>query len=121
MSIYAANNIAKAIQRLASRGDTGLSGIICNSNGDERLEREVLPTFAQKLGTKFIQLVPRSPIIQACEMASKAVVEHSPNSEEAEVFRELAQKVMKNDSRVIPTPVEELSDLEAMYREHLPK
>jgi nitrogenase iron protein NifH len=121
MSIYAANNIAKAIQRLASRGDTGLSGIICNSNGDERLEREVLPTFAQKLGTKFIQLVPRSPIIQACEMAGKAVVEHSPNSEEAEVFRELAQKVMKNDSRVIPTPVEELSDLEAMYREHLPK
>jgi nitrogenase iron protein NifH len=121
MSIYAANNIAKAIQRLAKRGDTGLSGIICNSNGDERLEREVFPAFAQRLGGKFIELVPRSPIIQACEIEGKAVVEHSPNSEEAEIFRELARKVMENDSRVIPTPVEELSELEAMYREHLPQ
>jgi nitrogenase iron protein NifH len=49
------------------------------------------------------------------------VVEHSPNSEEAKVFRELARKVIENDSRVIPTPVEELSDLEAIYREHLPQ
>lgn len=121
MSIYAANNIAKAIQRLARRGDTGLSGIICNSNGDERLERKVLPVFAQSLGTKFIELIPRSPVIQACEVEGKTVVEYSPNAEEAKIFRELAQKVMENNSRAIPTPVEELSDLEAMYREHLPR
>lgn len=120
MSIYAANNIAKAIQRLARRGDTGLSGIICNSNGDERLERKVLPIFAQSLGTKFIELIPRSPVIQACEVEGKAVVEYSPNAEEAKIFRELAHKIMENNSRAIPTPIEELSDLEAMYREHLP-
>jgi len=120
MSIYAANNIAKAIQRLAKRGDTGLSGVIGNSGGDERLEREVLPAFAQRLGSKFIELVPRTPAIQACEIKGKAVIEHSPNSREAEIFRELARKIMENDSRVIPTPVEELSDLETMYREHLP-
>jgi len=120
MSIYAANNIAKAIQRIAMRGDTGLSGIICNSNGDEGLERKVLPIFAQSLGTKFIELIPRSPVIQACEVEGKAAVEHSPNAEEAKIFRELAQKIMENNSRVIPTPIEELSGLEAMYREHLP-
>lgn len=120
MSIYAANNIAKAIQRLARRGDTGLSGIICNSNGDERLERKVLPIFAQSLGTKFIELIPHSPVIQACEVEGKAVVEYSPNAEEAKIFRELAHKIMENNSRAIPTPIEELSDLEAMYREHLP-
>ena len=68
MSIYAANNIARAVQRLAKRGDTGLAGIICNSNGDEAFERAVIPAFAQKLGTPFVQFVPRSPIIQACEM-----------------------------------------------------
>lgn len=120
MSIYAANNIAKAIQRLARRGDTGLSGIICNSNGDERLERKVLPIFAQSLGTKFIELIPRSPVIQACEVEGKAVVEHSPNAEETKIFRELAHKIMENNSRAIPTPIEELSGLEAIYREHLP-
>jgi len=27
--------------------------------------------------------------------------------------------VLENDSRVIPTPVEQSSELEAMYRQHL--
>ena len=118
MSIYAANNIARAVQRLAKRGDTGLAGIICNSNGDEAFERAVIPAFAQKLGTPFVQFVPRSPIIQACEMEGRAVVEHSPGSEEAEVFRNLAHAIMENNSKVIPTPVNDLTELENMYRQH---
>ncbi|MGZ4869197.1 MAG: nucleotide-binding protein [Halobacteriota archaeon] len=119
MSIYAANNIARAVQRLARRGDTGLSGIICNSNGDEVLERAVVPAFAQRLGTAFVEFVPRSPVIQACELEGRAVVEHAPQSEEAAIFRELARKVVENDVKVIPTPVEELPELEELYRHHL--
>jgi nitrogenase iron protein NifH len=121
MSIYAANNIARAVRRLAKRGDTGLAGIICNSNGDEAFEHAVIPAFAQKLGTSFVQFVPRSPVIQACEMEGRAVVEHSPGSKEAEVFRNLATAIMENDSRVIPTPVIDLAELENMYRQHLVK
>jgi nitrogenase iron protein NifH len=119
MSIYAANNIARAVQRLARRGDTGLSGIICNSNGDEALERAVVPAFAQRLGSAFVEFVPRSPVIQACELEGRAVVEYAPQSEEAAIFRELARKVMENDAKVIPTPVEELPELEELYRDHL--
>jgi nitrogenase iron protein NifH len=119
MSIYAANNIARAVQRLARRGDTGLSGIICNSNGNEKFERAVLPEFAQRLGSKCIQFVPRSSVIQACETEGRTVLEHSPKSEEAKIFRELAKLVMANDSRVIPTPVEQSAELEAMYRQYL--
>ena len=119
MSIYAANNIARAVQRLARRGDTGLSGIICNSNGDEALERAVVPAFAQRLGSAFVEFVPRSPVIQACELEGRAVVEHAPQSAEAAIFRELARKVMENDVKVIPTPVEELPELEELYRHHL--
>jgi len=119
MSIYAANNIARAVQRLARRGDTGLSGIICNSNGDEALERAVVPAFAERLGSAFVEFVPRSPVIQACELEGRAVVEHAPESEEAAIFRDLARKVMKNDVKVIPTPVEELPELEQLYRQHL--
>ncbi len=118
MSIYAANNIARAVQRLARRGDTGLSGIICNSNGDEALERAVVPAFAQRLGSGFVEFVPRSPVIQACELEGRAVVEHAPQSEEAAIFRELARKVIENDTKVIPTPVEELPELEELYRKH---
>ncbi len=121
MSIYAANNIARAVQRLAKRGDVGLAGIICNSNGSEALEHAVIPAFAEKLGTSFVRFVPRSPVIQACELEGRAVVEHAPDSKEAEIFRDLAKAIMENDSRVIPTPVAELAELEAMYREHIPK
>jgi len=121
MSIYAANNIAKAIRRLSRRGETGLAGVICNSSGDEQFEKKVLADFAQALGSKLVHIVPRSPVIQACEVESRTVLEHSPQSEEAEVFRELAQRVMDNDRPVIPTPVEELAELEALYRRHLKK
>jgi len=121
MSIYAANNIAKGIHRLAQHGRTGLSGVICNSSGDESFEIEVLSDFAQRLGSNLTHVIPRSPAIQLCEVESKTVLEHSPNSEEAKAFRELAEKVMNNDPPVIPTPVEDLSELEIMYRQHLRK
>ena len=119
MSLYAANNIAKGIRRLSRRGETGLAGVICNSSGDEQLEKGVLAEFAQTLGSQLIHFVPRSPVIQVCEVESQTVLEHSPRSAEAEVFRQLAQQVMDNDRPVIPTPVEELTDLEAMYRRYL--
>ena len=118
LSIYAANNIARAVQRLSRRGDTGLAGIICNSNGDEAFERAVIPAFAKKLGTSFVQFIPRSPVIQACELEGRAVVEHAPGSREAEIFRNLAKAIMENKSRVIPMPVSDLAELEKMYREH---
>jgi len=119
MSLYAANNIAKGVRRLARRGQTGLVGMICNSNGQEHFEKEVLSDFAGRVGTKLIHFIPHSPIIQACEVESRTVLEHSPGSEEAEGFRELAEKVVNSDPPVIPTPLEELSELEALYRSHL--
>jgi nitrogenase iron protein NifH len=119
MSLYAANNIAKGIRRLARRGDTGLAGVICNSTGDEAFEENVLSEFAKTLGTQFIALVPRSSVIQACEVEGMTVLGHSPDSAEANVFRELAQRVLDNSSRVIPTPFEQVGELEALYRRHL--
>ncbi|MDD1672270.1 MAG: AAA family ATPase [Methanomicrobiales archaeon] len=118
MSIYAANNIARAVQRLASRGDTGLAGIICNSNGDEAFEHAFIPEFARRLGTNFVRFVPRSPVIQACELEGRGVVEHAPGSDEARIFRDLARSIMENDSRVIPTPMNDLAELEQVYRKY---
>jgi nitrogenase iron protein NifH len=119
MSVYAANNIAKGVQRLARRGDTGLAGVICNSAGEESFERSVLAEFAERLGTRLIHLVPRSPTIQVCEVEGRTVLQHSPRSPEADVFRELARRVLDNEERVIPTPIEEVIELEALYRRHL--
>ena len=119
MSIYAANNIAKGVRRLSRTGQTGLTGVICNSNGQEDFENEVISDFAEQIGSSLVHLVPRSPMIQACEVESRTVLELSPDSEEAAGFRELARKVMDARPPIIPTPLEELSELEAMYRAHL--
>ena len=119
MSIYAANNIAKGVRRLARRGQTGLSGLLCNSSGQEDFEKKVLSDFAKRLGTSLVHFVPRSPAIQVCELESRTVLEISPDSEEADGFRKLAEKVMSGGSPVIPTPLEELSELETMYHAHL--
>jgi len=119
MSLYAANNIAKGIRRLSRSGETGLSGVICNSSGDERLERQVLSEFARRLGSELVHLVPRSPAIQACEVHSRTVLQHAPDSEEAEVFRKLARRMMSDVPPVIPTPMEDLADLEDLYRREL--
>ena len=121
MSIYAANNIAKGIRRLSRRSETGLAGVICNSSGDEAFEKIIIPEFAKALGTQLIDFIPRSSAIQTCEVEGKTVLEHSPQVMEAEVFRGLAQKVLENDSCVIPTPIEEISKLEDLYRQHLPQ
>jgi len=118
MSLYAANNIAKGICRLAQRHETGLAGVICNSAGEEQFEKSVLAEFAQTLGTRLIGFIPRSPVIQACEVEGQTVLEHSPQSAEAEVFRGLAQAVLDNDSRIIPKPFEDVEELEALYRRH---
>lgn len=119
MSLYAANNIAKGIRRLSRQGETGLAGVICNSSGDESFERSMLTEYAHALGSSLIHLIPHSPVIQACEVESRTVLEHSPQSVEAEAFRELARRVMDNTLPVIPTPIEELPEMEAMYRRHL--
>ena len=119
MSLYAANNIAKGIRRLARRGETGLAGVICNSGGAEPFENALISEFAQALGSRLIAFIPRSPVIQACEVEGQTVLEHSPQSKEAEVFRGLAASIVENRSRVIPAPIEEVAELEALYRKHL--
>ena len=119
MSVYAANNIAKGVRRLARRGETGLAGVICNSSGDEPFERAVLAEFAATLGTRLVGFIPRSLAIQACEVECRTVLALSPRSPEAEVFRGLAEQMLRTDSRVIPTPIEDVAEMESMYRRHL--
>jgi len=119
MSMYAANNIARGIQRLAQRNQVGLAGVICNSSGDEQFERGMLAEFAECLGARLVGFIPRSPVIQSCEVVGKTVLEHSPGSAEAGVFRELAQRVLDNRARVIPHPFEDVEELEALYRRRL--
>jgi nitrogenase iron protein NifH len=116
MSLYAANNIARAIKRLGRPGGAGLAGLICNSRGDEELERIVLAAFAGRLGCELIHLIPRATEVQHCEVRGHTVVDGAPDSAVARAFRELAVRVWEDNSRVIPMPIEDLAELEALYK-----
>jgi nitrogenase iron protein NifH len=63
MALYAANNIAKGVQRYATKGVVRLGGIICNSRMVDR-EEELLRAFAEELGTHLVYFVPRDNIVQ---------------------------------------------------------
>jgi len=47
--------------------------------------------------------------------------ENSCPGRTAAVFRDLARDILENESRVIPIPVNDLAELEQMYRQHMVK
>ena len=104
MALYAANNIAKGIQKYALKGGVRLGGVICNSRRVDR-EEELLRAFSKELGTRLIHFVPRDNIVQHAEIRRKTVIEYSPESAQANEYRKLAQAIEENSSFTIPTPM----------------
>ena len=104
MALYAANNIAKGIQRYAKQGEVRLGGIICNSRNVDR-EIELLKAFAKELGTQLIHFVPRNNIVQRAEIRRKTVIEYKSDADQADEYRNLARKIEENKLFVIPKPM----------------
>jgi nitrogenase iron protein NifH len=104
MALYAANNIAKGIQKFATKGGVRLGGIICNSRNVDR-EIEVLRAFAKELGTHLIYFVPRDNVVQHAEIRKKTVIEYKSDAGQAQEYRNLAKAIEDNKDFVIPKPM----------------
>ena len=104
MALYAANNIAKGINRYAKAGGVRLGGIICNSRNVDR-ELDLLRAFSKELGTQLLYFVPRDNIVQRAEINRKTVIEYKPDSRQAQEYRNLAEAVINNTNFTIPTPM----------------
>ena len=104
MALYAANNIAKCIQRYAKLGGVRLGGIICNSRNVDR-EIELLRAFSKELGTRLIHFIPRDNVVQRAEIRKKTVIEYNADAKQANEYRTLARAVEENSELVIPTPM----------------
>ncbi|MBO4638751.1 MAG: nitrogenase iron protein [Treponema sp.] len=104
MALYAANNIAKGINRYAKAGGVRLGGIICNSRNVDR-ELDLLRAFSKELGTQLLYFVPRDNIVQRAEINRKTVIEYKPDSNQAQEYRNLAEAVINNTNFTIPTPM----------------
>lgn len=104
MAMYAANNISKGIQKYAKNGVVRLGGIICNSRKVDR-ELDLLTAFAEELGSQLIHFVPRDNMVQRAEIHKKTVIEFDPSAEQADEYRNLANKIDSNKMFVIPKPM----------------
>ena len=119
MSLYAANNICKAIKRLSSRvkSTCRLAGVICNAKDMPR-EEELVAEFARRVNSTLVQYIPRDRIVQLAELNKQTVIEYAPDSSQAAKYRMLAAAVVNNTSLTIPTPLE-IDALESLALEFL--
>nr|WP_279383521.1 nitrogenase iron protein [Methanobacterium formicicum] len=111
MAIYAVNNLFKGILKYSGSGGALLGGIIANSI-TKSSQKNMIDDFSAKTDTEVIEYVPRSPTVTRCELDGVTTIEGAPDSKQAEVYRELARKVINNKNAYIPQPfeVDDLAD-----------
>ena len=94
MAIYAAANIAMAVENFKGRGYASFGGIILNRRNVKNEDAKV-QELAQDIGSTVVASLSRSDTVQEAEEKGKTVVEAFPNSDMAREYRELAQKLLK--------------------------
>ena len=114
MSLYACNNIIRAVTALKELG-VSLGGIIANYRGVPK-EDEIIEAFAKMTKVPILARIPRDP-----ESFSKAdhegltIVEAFPDSNIAKIFNELGERIEKGVEKYEPVPIENYNDLFEMY------
>ncbi len=94
MSMYAAGNIALAVDNFKARGYARLKGVLLNCRNVEN-EEALVRKFADDIESSVISVIPRNGIVQEAEEAGRTVVSAFPDSEMAAVYRGLAKKILE--------------------------
>jgi nitrogenase iron protein NifH len=89
MSLYAADNIAKAVRGFGEQGYATLRGLILNAKGIEN-EVKTVDTAAAQMETPVLYHIPRDSVVQQAEAQGHTVVESFPESSLAQHYRNLA-------------------------------
>jgi nitrogenase iron protein NifH len=95
-ALYQAVNVMGAVRRFSTRSGSKLGGLIVNLRGLKD-EQQIVADFAERLGTRVIALIPYSQLVKECSGTAKTVFEEHPDSDEAEVYRQLATTIMNDD------------------------
>jgi nitrogenase iron protein NifH len=120
MSLYAANNICHAIEAAISEGSkTRLAGVINNMRGVE-LEEELVEEFGKMIKVPTLAKFPRDKVIFECEGQGGTVIEKRPDSSQAGLFRELAEKIRGDKELYVPNAVE-LEDITGLLMKYQAK
>jgi nitrogenase iron protein NifH len=120
MAIYAANNLFKGIQKYSNTGGALLGGVIANSVTSD-YQRAIVDDFVSRTSTKVMQYVPRSITVTQSELSGKTTIEAQPDSEQAKIYRRLAQRVDEHTQSTVPEPLDsqELRDWAAKWADQI--
>ncbi|MDR2042835.1 MAG: nitrogenase iron protein [Clostridium sp.] len=105
MSIYASNNLFKGIKKYSANGGALLGGVIANSV-NQGYSREIIDDFVSRTKTQVVQYVPRSITVTQSELKGKTTIEAAPDSEQAKVYTELAERIAAHEESRTPSPLE---------------
>lgn len=116
MAIYAANNLFKGILKYSNKVGALLGGVIGNSIKNSTQE-EMIKDFTKQTDSDVISFIPRSPTVTRCELDGMTTIEGAPDSEQAEVYRQLARNVINNENKLKPKPFygDDLSDWASVW------
>ena len=118
LSLVVTNNILRAVEKLNREGiNVGLGGLI-NNQSNAAVEEEIVLSYAQTVGVPIIGRIPRSPLVQAAEARRQTVMEAFPDSHVADLYRQLAQDILDNDTIHTPRAIQDnetIFDLAAAF------
>jgi hypothetical protein len=104
MSLYAANNIARAVRNYSANG-IALCGLVGNLR-DPGADRAAVERFAAGIGTTVLAFLPRETAVREAEYRRVTVVEQAPRCAFSKRIIGLAQRLWDFDRRRarVPTP-----------------
>lgn len=103
MSLFAANNIARAVRRFHRNG-VRLAGLVANYHTGQAYQGRVT-AFAEQLGSRVLAEFPHDPIFQEAEEHRSNVWDYAPDSAPAARVAELAAALEQIGELPAPTPV----------------
>jgi len=97
MSIYAAANIAMAVDNFRERGYAHLGGLILNRRNVPEEQKKV-EELAQELHTKILADLPRENLVSEAQDRNMTVMEAYPDCTFAQQIRMLAEKMIREEA-----------------------
>lgn len=98
MSLFAARNIAQAVDQFKGRGYAQLKGFILNARGVPN-ESALVKAAANGMDSRVIIEIPRDATVQRCEEKNLTVVEGSPESAMAGVYHQMAEMIANHNKK----------------------
>lgn len=102
MSMYACNNICKAVLEYSDNW-IYIWWIIVNARNNN-INKTVIEKFVNKIWLNIIAFIPRSEVIACAEYKSMSLAEYNNDSEVIKTFYELIENIWKIDKKNSKTP-----------------